>query len=316
MKLSYVLKYTKSLDDFNKVRLQQDLHEYVHDLNLVMDLHEIDFGNLKTLVRNDLKAIDAIGSRVYNNLNSLQEKLNAWKLQYRNEYYKLSDKIYEESLNDDADYIITRSKRNNLFVVHQSQNTFIGRLSVYADFHWPAVQIRPLNGLITDKMKANDPLYIVDTSESLFKEVKAMFAPQYQRRLRYYTVNEKQKHPLHRLPQRQIGLVVAVDFFNFKPIHIVEKYLKSCWEILRPGGIMMFTFNNGDSVEGARNVEAHFNTYVPSSDLITILHKIGYEVIAEFNLDKNLSWFEIRKPGELQSMRLAQTFATIEKLSD
>ena len=165
MKLSYVLLYAKSLDDFNKVRLQQDLHEYVHDLNLVIDLHEIDFGNLKTLVRNDLKAIDALGSRVYHNLNLLQEKLNAWKLQYRNEYYKLSDKIYEESLNDDADYIITRSKRNNLFVVHQSQNTFIGRLSAYADFHWPAVQIRPLNGFITDKMKANDPLYIVDTSD-------------------------------------------------------------------------------------------------------------------------------------------------------
>ena len=49
---------------------------------------------------------------------------------------------------------------------------------------------------------------------------------------------------MHQLPKEQFGFIVACDWFNFKTQDIIERYLQSAFGLLRPGGAILFTYNN------------------------------------------------------------------------
>jgi SAM-dependent methyltransferase len=135
------------------------------------------------------------------------------------------------------------------------------------------------------------------------------------RRLRYYTIDEQDQNPLKDLPQQQFGFILASEFFNYKSIEVISKYLASVYSLLKPGGMLIFTFNNCDTVEGVRQVEANFSPYTPATKIKQIVYDIGYEIVAEFSRPPRLSWLEVRKPGELTSMRNGQTLGSLQQLS-
>ena len=95
-------------------------------------------------------------------------------------------------------------------------------------------------------------------------------------------------------------------------MEVIKQYLNEMFVILKPGGIAMFTYNNCDLPGAVRNFEAGMFCYTPKSLLIPMIEAQGFEIVNSFDNSKiNRSWVEIKKPGELKTIKGGQTLAQI-----
>jgi SAM-dependent methyltransferase len=116
------------------------------------------------------------------------------------------------------------------------------------------------------------------------------------------------------LPENQFGFVLSVDYLDYKPLNIINRYLVDIFRRLRPGGTFMFTYNNCNQVYGARNVENNFKCYTPGTEVINLAQQAGYKVSKHFDEFEHISWLELTKPGDLASLRGGQTLGEILSL--
>ena len=65
----------------------------------------------------------------------------------------------------------------------------------------------------------------------------------------------------------------------------------------------MFSYNNAERYHCARNVELGFMSYVPKKLLLELIQKHSFELLASQDIDDYVSWVEIRKPGELSTIK-------------
>ena len=89
----------------------------------------------------------------------------------------------------------------------------------------------------------------------------------------------------------------SFNFFNYLSLDTIKQLLKRAMTWLRPGGVVLFTYNNADMSPSAGLSEGYFMTYVPKSLLIPLVESLGYEVIASRDFDPSTSWIEIKKAG-------------------
>ena len=158
---------------------------------------------------------------------------------------------------------------------------------------------------------ANDPLYIADLNKELMSPWITGFTPEYQRRLRVHEIAEVMGEPLFTsMPKEQVGLCLAYSFFNHRPLELIQRYLTEIFQLLRPGGTLMMTYNNCDHEHGVDLAERTFNSYTPKHHLLDIISSLGYTVTFEWSMGA-FAWIELTKPGELTSLRAGQTLARI-----
>jgi SAM-dependent methyltransferase len=315
MKLSDIVNYKLAIKDVDTKSVQHEYYKFKKNLSSTLDTHDVDFGDIKSQIHSDLEKISDLFENIETNLRLFDQKLDAFIHTYEPKYYEMGQSVYQDTLNDSVEYIFERHNDQGLFDTEEDTQLFLSRLSLYADWRYPGMHIRPLDGTLSDVLKALDPLYFVDTDPELLQKVKQLWHPQYQKRVRYYTINEQDDDPLKHLPQQQFGFVLISEFFNYKSKEVVSKYLDSVYSLLKPGGVLVFTFNNCDTVEGVRQVEARFSPYTPARKIKKIVQKLGYKIEAEFSRPAKLSWLEVRKPGELTSMRNGQTLGSLKQLS-
>jgi SAM-dependent methyltransferase len=191
------------------------------------------------------------------------------------------------------------------------QQMIANRLKSYVDWKYPGLIIRPGVESFVKDLVGLDPLYLVDYSEELLAPAYKLFPEEYQRRLRMYYQDPTSDHVLDFLPSNQFGLCLAFNFFEFAPIEVVEQYLKSIFKKLRPGGVLAMTFNDCDRAHCVALVEKNFCFYTPGRRVKAIARSIGYRQMFEWTDTGNLTWLELRKPGELASNRGGQTLAKI-----
>jgi hypothetical protein len=89
----------------------------------------------------------------------------------------------------------------------------------------------------------------------------------------------------------------------------------SAYQWLRPGGVILFTYNNSDIGVGAAYAESCFMSYVPRSMLVPMCESIGFELIDHRDYDPNISWVEFRKPGELKTIKASQALGEIKNIN-
>ena len=82
-------------------------------------------------------------------------------------------------------------------------------------------------------------------------------------------------------------------------------------EWLRPGGTIVFTYNNADLPAAAAYAENYFMTYVPKSVLVPLAESIGFETVFSYNAEPAFSIIELQKPGQLKSIKVGQTAGEI-----
>ena len=161
-------------------------------------------------------------------------------------------------------------------------------------------------------MVSLDPLYLIDREHGLLVPTLERFTPEYQRRLRPYYIRENANFPiLDKIPNGQFGFCLVYNFFEFKQLEILKIYLGEIYQKLRQGGILAMTFIDCDRAHCVALAESGFACYTPGSLVRELIRSLGYEIVFDWNDNGNLTWLELKKPGELDSIRGGQTLAKI-----
>jgi hypothetical protein len=136
--------------------------------------------------------------------------------------------------------------------------------------------------------------------------------PEYQRRLREYVIDDWADGPiLAQLPNNQFGAIFAYHYFNHKPISVICKFLDEFNEKLRPGGMVIMTYNNCDLAHGVIRAENAWMLYTPRRLIQQHAISIGFELVEAYDGKGDVSWLEFKKPGDIASIRGGQTLAKI-----
>ena len=224
-------------------------------------------------------------------------------------YLARSYQLYDEGRKfDSVEYMLNRK-----FTVTADLETYIqSRVQAHSDYHHAGMIIRPGLERWIEHMVACDPLYVVDTDHAMFEPTKKLFTSQYQSRLRYYAIRESdQDAMLTDLPDNQLGFVLAYNFFHYKPFEIMRAYLREIYSKLRPGGVLAMTFTDCDRRGGAELAERMMNCYTPGRLVIGACESAGFLIEQNYRMDAAINWVEMRKPGQIESLRGGQTLAKI-----
>ena len=224
-------------------------------------------------------------------------------------YFAQSYRLHDDMAHDTDQYIFERQPA----LSPQAQQYLEARIAMHSDWHHPALVIRPGKGEWLSSMVGSDPLYLADIRSSLLTPSIQQFNPEYQRRVRCYVLREtdREGHVLGDLPDNQFGFCVAVNFFHYKPFEIMRTYLTDIYRRLKPGGVLAFTFNDCDHWGGVELAERSFMCYTPGGMVRSLCSSLGFEITQQYVIDHSNTWLEMRRPGQLTSLRGGQALAKI-----
>jgi hypothetical protein len=138
----------------------------------------------------------------------------------------------------------------------------------------------------------------------------------YRHRIRPYVIDRfiPRRKYFGDLPTNQFGLIVAWNTFNNLPLSMCEQVLKQLLELLRPGGTLLFTYNDCDNAYNIRTFEQNFRQFTPGSILSRTAQDLGYNI--RFRTRSIHGWMELRKPGRLETIRGGQALGRVIHVKD
>lgn len=310
------------------VKFKNDLRDTIDDLSLESEVLE------KT------RLVDTIKCR--HEITNYHQDIEQYVQEYQNLLVKNNDIIVLikqtiEKIENDINLKIQSELDENKFTENTirqllSTNQEIEkiiqlRIGGYSDWRFPGLQlhcrytrINPIpNNFVDPKdrinpMVANDPLYLVGPDIDELNEMINKYPGAYQQRVRLYEVK---KRDLSILPHAQFGFILCWDFLNHLPLSVVEWYLKSMLTLLRPGGVLLFSYTNGNIETSASFVDQQRYCWATDTTIKKMVVDLGFEIINFIDLATNdneltwVSWAEIKKPGELASVKRAQAIGQV-----
>ena len=184
------------------------------------------------------------------------------------------------------------------------------RIQLYTSWQYPSLEVGCRDGEWTQHLVAADPLYVMDKYQEFLDSTNGKFPESYQRRLRKYRLNN---YDFSVLPQKQFGFIFSWGHFNYVSLDTITQTLKKIKELLRPGGVFLFSYNDGDTPAGAGMAENFSQTFIPQSILIPTCMSLGFEVVQSFNELPNISWIEVKNPGSLTTIKAHQVMGEIKR---
>ena len=310
--LSNFIKYKNSIDKLSIDGIRTSLNNELS--NTVRALSTSEFNEELLLELNDRK------NEILADLDKFQETLALYKdsatdfiTANESSYLSKSYQIYEDgTTQDNPSYILDRALFHSLIYRDEIKDYFISRIQSNSTWQYSGMFIRPEHGDYVNEMTASDPLYVVDEHIDFLQPTKKLWNKQYQERVRYNVIDETRDGIFRNFPTENMGIVVAMNFFNHKPLAIIEQYLTEIYNLLIHGGVVIFTYNNCNISLAVQNFEKSLYSYTPESRLIPLVEMIGFEVIESYNEPTtNVSWLEIKKPGNTKTIRGGQCMAKI-----
>jgi hypothetical protein len=73
----------------------------------------------------------------------------------------------------------------------------------------------------------------------------------------------------------------------------------------------MFSYNNCDVPQMVEYVEQGYRSWMPSKLLTDTCTQLGFEIIDLASTELSVHWIEIKKPGELKTIKAHQTMGKI-----
>ena len=309
MKLSELIVYRESLDKLS----YQSTHgaEFLDLLQISMTtVHgcSIASGPLVNDMQNSFSAVSSAISDFEQKISNIKQFVNTEILSRSRDYFAKSYTNYESTEKEPLANILTRELR----IDQQDEDQLRQRIRMNSDWKHPGVLLRPSLSTFIDEMVDLDPLYLVDVHHDLLIPCIEAQNIAYRPRLRRIAANRDSSPHLTMLPKNQIGFIFAWNFFNYVPLEVQREYFKEIWEILKPGGRCLFTYNDCDRSLPVILAEHNFASFTPRWAVENIMIALGFEVTHVYQGNYHLNWMEIKKPGNLHSLRGGQALATIK----
>lgn len=256
--------------------------------------------------------------------NKIMRNLDKFKADHLDYDHKLTEQIHEQEKSylveseerfsrENVNQTIEGIKQRHLAINDDTKEYLKTRISYYTAWDQTGLQICPSQGDLTHTLVSFDPLYLIDYGDILIKPVRDQFNKQYSNRLRSYVMPQiKDGNTLfHKLPQEQFGFILAYNFFDTLSMNIIQRMLSECYHLLKPGGKMLFTFNDCDLPHNISLYERTHKYYTPGRLVRHYLENMGFTVLKHFRETYGMAWFEIEKPGKLDSIKGGQVLAQV-----
>jgi SAM-dependent methyltransferase len=303
MKLSQLLKLRQDLLSMDVTDMEESAGQFMLNEKTI-DYLEYDDAPVKESIEVFAKQLATVRKNISKIVEDIQEDIDRLDKQYK--------KLCKEEEQFHLRASIQDNRELRRYIMHADvKKTVIGRLGHYINWKYPGLEIGPGDGEWTGHLVGMDPLYLVDIYDEFLNGTKAKFHPDYQNRLRTYKINHGD---LSQLPKEQFGFVFSWNVFNYFSLDTIELYLAQIKPLLKPGGVVMFSYNNCENYKSVEMFENHFMTYVPNKELVGIVKKLGYKIVSARDEPTMTSWMEIKAPGELTSIRAGQTLGKINRV--
>jgi len=292
--------FSLSTDIQNNINLIDKLFTSYDHLNNLTNIDDFKNNCIKLLNENQ-KALINTNNTIDDIINTLTQSIDDYALTL------FSDEKYRKMFSEESVW-------HTLFLPISAEVWVESRIVHYSNWRFPALQIFPRSKKWIDLMVAGDPLYLTHTNINIVKSMIIDYPALYQSRLRLYEVKNR---IFSELPQEQFGFVLCWDLFNHLSDEKIEQYLKQVFSLLRPGGYFLFSYTNCDLFELAHKAECSDGNYTTARWLTKLLNNIGYEIIEMIDFKTNdafqnyISCAEVKKPGQLTTVKLHQALATI-----
>jgi SAM-dependent methyltransferase len=309
MKLSDLVNYRCELEAMSTVALSREVDLNIEKITHLVETQPIQVEEFSSTLQLQKQGIRQSFVNFEKDLTQLKSKLNELIAASEKPWFQESYRLYEqEMIHETAEYILDRRPEIGM----ATEQFYRTRIVRYNDWRHPAMIIRPGRETYINELLACDPLYLVDESHDLLAPAMNLFNEQYQNRLRPYTINERNsEYILEKLPNGQFGLVLAYNFFNFRPFEIIKQYLAEIYQKLRPGGVLAITINDCDRAKGVILVEQHFCCYTPGYLVRELAQSLGYQILFSWTDQGPTTWLELQKPGDFTTLRGGQALARI-----
>jgi SAM-dependent methyltransferase len=308
-KLSVLVHYRNLLKNYIIKDADKIVNDQIESTLHLINSHTVQFPEL-TKNLNDCsteltQSFDKFVTATEEIYNKIQNLINEIEILYFKESYRV---YQEEFIYGSTDYLLSRKLKIDQTTLDYIKNRIIS----HGIWQYPGMMIRPGAESWSEYLVACDPLYLVDTSKEMLEPTLNKFNEAYRNRLRCYYIKESTVDKiLDHIPNGQFGFCLIYNFFNYKPIEILNAYLSEIFDKLRPGGTVAFTFNNCDRPEGIELVDNKFMCYTPQNKILSMSDQIGYQIFNILDINPACTWIELTKPGTLSSLRGGQSLARI-----
>jgi SAM-dependent methyltransferase len=305
-KISDLIKFKNELTEKYNT-MSEGLDEVIEIKAVNLKIAEID--NFAVDYKSDLHAIinsytDILheNAKITSKLKTLIDKVDA-------DIEALADKLF---LNAEYQSKFVPYPAFDFWHNENLDKTLRVKMHQYSDWRYPGLQYNIRHKKFVDCMIASDPLYITSNTVEECKEITKEYSELYQSRLRMYTNNDWDK-----LPANQFGFILIWNYFEFHSIIKIKEFLEKIIALLRPGGVLMFSFNNCDLRESAMAAENKLLSYSSAHYIKNLCIELGYEIISFNDADTHslqcpwFSWAEIKRPGELNTVKAHQVLGKI-----
>lgn len=312
MKLSDIVRYLNHLHTLSvKDAISPSMAE-VTKITHTVQHSEIQAGDHAAALISIQQNLETALKQYEEELKKLRGDVQALIEQREPEYFLESTTRYQENMKfDTPDWIINRTRSLD----SETEKLLCDRLKAHTSWQYPGMVLRPAHCPGLENLVALDPLYLVDTHQDLLSPIRTLFTPEYQRRLQYYVIKEYTSDNIFwNLPQTQFGFVYAFHYFEYKPLEIIRQYLDEIFLLLRPGGTFLFSFNDCDQWRSVGSVEHYSSCYTPGRLIRQHIQSMHYRIVYDYRDQSGTSWLELRKPGELNSIRGGQALAGVFRL--
>jgi len=314
MKLQDIIAYINLLDSLSADAECKEAVRILDSILHVITNHPLQLNMFSKTLANDFQTVSGGINAFTFTVDQLKKRLHEEVESQEPEYFRESQRVFDHEMPYETnEYILNR----RLGIDADSNILLRSHLRNLGDWRLPGLILRPGRETFIEDMVPLDPLYLVDQHEELLQPSVLSFTPEYQRRLRQYVVNDRQAGPiLADLPQNQFGLVFAYNYFNFRPIDVIKRYITELFGLMRPGGTLIMTYNNCDRAQGVGLADRGFMCYTPKRYIVQHAESVGFEFTFNHDGLGDLSWLEFVKPGEIESIRGGQTLAKIVAKTD
>lgn len=307
MKLSQLVNYRNQLKALSLASMQ---HTVQYDVDKVLHLA----GNHPVATQEFFLQLKQNGQLITNAIENFQQELLHLKQDIdrligneETSYFLRSYDLYAEISNETPADVLDRQNTPPTTVDYIRSR--VQRLNTW---QYPAMILRPGNEVFINDMVACDPLYLVDIKHELLTPALDLYNVTYQQRLRTYVIDEHGQEPmLKKLPDGQFGLILAYNYFNFRPFEVIRQWLAELWKKLKPGGMLLITFNDCDNDKAVMLAEQNYCCYTPGYLLKQLAQTLGYEILHEWSDHGPSTWLELQRPGSFVSLRGGQTLAKV-----
>ena len=309
MRLSDLVNYMNLLESMSVMDTARQTDQVLDKITHVVSTSAIQLEQFSAVLAQRQTEVASALTQYESDLVALKHTLRELIATTEKPWFSESYRLYEqEMVHETTEYILSRRPE----ISADTEQFYRTRLTRYNSWHHAAMIIRPGRESFIHDLLASDPLYLVDESHDLLEPAMGQFNEQYRQRLRPYTILERSGETiLGQLPKSQFGLVLAYNFFNFRPFEVLRQYLTEIYQKLRPGGVLVMTFNDCDRAKAVMLVEQHYCCYTPGYLVRELAQSLGYEIAFVWTDQGPSTWLELRRPGERPSLRGGQALAKI-----